>query len=263
MADKKMKWRVGGKTYLREVPDGEVKREAAFYAMYRSSIDGLIGPEEVEEIKMFGANCEGWGADSPFRHVQKTPDIGPWRYEIFKADFAAVQAAGVLSNQMITDDRADWFPDIFLWTPFSFVRQTVKDFLEAHDPEGHLFFSTKIFGETSGKEIAGGPYYQWMPARRLFMSPDFEIPSGPKVAKKVLKGRFGSERIAWQIQYNLPFRKFLSTLPCFGINFDYQIGFNAAMFRALKEAGFTGLVEREHDDWDEPDNINWNIGHFE
>lgn len=258
-----MKIRLAGNTYLREVPDETVKRDATFYGMYRTPMDGLIGPDRVVTIRPLGPDSPGWSADSTYRQVQDTPDIGPWRYEIFKADAAAIQAAGSLTDHAVDDDRADWFTDIFLWTPFSFVRASVKDFLDARDPGGHLFFPTRLFGTESGDEITGGPYYQWMPARRLYLSPTFQVPHGPRVAKHVLKGRFGSERYAWHLLKNRQFRDFAKTLPCFGFNFDAQIAFNASMFRALKQAGFTGMVEREHDDRDEPDNINWNIGHFE
>jgi hypothetical protein len=38
--------------------------------------------------------------------------------------------------------------------------------------------------------------------------------------------------------------------------------YNAPMFKALKAERFTGLIERDHDDWRKKDDKNWNIGHF-
>jgi hypothetical protein len=153
MSDTDLIRKCGGDTYYRETPDGKVLREALIYAMYSNPLQGYIGPSERLETKSFGANRTGWGPDSDLRKVQRIEGLPFWRYEIFEVNEEAM--APMLTDFEITDDRFDWMTDIFCWTPMSIVRQKVRDFLLDTDPEGHMFFPTKIFGESSGLELQG------------------------------------------------------------------------------------------------------------
>ncbi len=258
LSQQEMSRKVGGTTYHREVPDGRLLREAAIYVMYSNSLQEFLSLERVENIKRFSPHLDGWRDLGPHRKLQDMPKIPFWHYEIFETDAAGVQASR--TDYLITDDRADWLTDIFCWTPFTVVREKVRDFLEDTDPGGNAFFPVKIFTKESREELPG-QYFNWLPKRRLFPSIDL-VPQSDVVVRKPYGSDFGGRKVASEFQFNTELKHFAKELPSFGINFGFQAAFNADLFKALKAEKFTGLVERKHCDPNKRDNKHWNVDHI-
>lgn len=257
MTEKTTKMKVGGKTYVREEPSTTVKKEALCYVMYRSPFEGFMSFEPTTP--------HGTLSQFPLQGRSKLESkLGPWDLQVFESSASELEAVGLIHEVAVRDERADWMTDIALSFPMSLVRKDVKEFIEEFDPQGSLFFPTRIIGRDSKKEIEGGPYFQWMPKRRLFLPLDYKAPPGSVIPETFVDGKFGADGPLYQFQNNPLLREWMSKTPCFSVGFDYQVGFNAALFKALKSEGFTGLVEREHDgDRWAKDNINWNVGHIE
>ena len=80
--------------------------------------------------------------------------------------------------------------------------------------------------------------------------------------RKPFGAPFGAYAEASELTHNRVLREFVQRLPVFCMHFAMYPGYNAPMFKALKAERFTGLIERDHDDWLQKDDKNWNIGHF-
>lgn len=254
----------GSDTYYREQPDGKVLREALAYAMYSNPLRGYLGLEARTRTRAFGQNRPGWeDGPNPLRKVQQVEGLEHWRYEVLEQDAAAMKP--MLADFDITDERADWLTDIFLWTPMTLIREKVRDFLEDTDPGMNLLFPTRVFHKTSGKEVPE-KFYSWLPKRRLFRSRDHVVDKSIKI-RSPFPGSLGTDNIAIEMATNQSLRALAQTLPSFGFYFDSPTVFNAKMFTALKAEKFTGMVERpdtgtEHMGFLADDDPNWNVGHF-
>ena len=87
--------------------------------------------------------------------------------ERFTDDIGSMREHRVLKDYLIEENVADWMPDICLWTPFPIVRDRVRAFLDARDPEGNQFFPMSMMVKETGAPLADGPYFWWMPRRRV------------------------------------------------------------------------------------------------
>ncbi|MCI5097306.1 MAG: hypothetical protein MRY77_13400 [Rhodobacteraceae bacterium] len=258
MTEIEMKRKIGRTVFRRDVPDGSVKQDALLYVTYTNPYPEFVALEEKRDLPSLSARLPGWGKDGPYRRKSKIPGLQDWHMETFEPDDVGV--APVLGDFTINADRADWMPDLFIWFPLAIVRGRVREFLMDTDPDGSLFWPTRLFVEETGQELAG-PFFQWMPKRRLFLDAKFRAPVD-RMVDKPFGGPFGAHAEASELTHNSILREFVQRIPLFGIEFTNYPAYNAPMFKALKAERFTGLIERDHDDWLQKDDKNWNIGHF-
>jgi hypothetical protein len=258
MTELEMKRKIGRTVFRRDVPDGSVKHDALLYVTYTCPYEGFLALEKVSDSEYLSAWEPGWGADGPYRKKSNIPGLPNWRFELFEPDDAGI--APFRNEFTIPDDRADWMPDVFQWVTFPIVRGRVREFLEDTDPDGSLFWPTRIFTSETQQELPG-PFFQWLPKRHLFLDSDFTA-APDRAVRKPFGAPFGAYAEASELTHNRVLREFVQELPVFCMHFAMYPAYNAPMFKALKAERFTGLIERDHDDWLQKDDKNWNIGHF-
>jgi len=140
------------------------------------------------------------------------------------------------------------------------VRESVREVLTSIDPEGSAFYPCKIFLSESKQELPGR-YYHWFIKHWLSPIKQIEHPRSKGITRP-FGGRFGDPGVATEYASNSKLLDFAASLPFFTPGFTSSLAMNATTMKTLKEAGFSGLIEREHDDIYTED-IHWNVGHYE
>ena len=249
---------IEGHSFVKEVPNQEVLREAAFYVQYGGPAGVVMELSKLEDYRMLSGRRPGWGLGSRF-HIEQPlpPEIGEWVHYIF--DFPLEKFSEFYSDVCIRGDRADWMTDI-LYHAMPLVSPLFKEAICDMDPDLNYFFPARIFDRESGKLIDDS-YHFWLPRRRFSFVPkerrEFDKRSAPP-----FPGAFSSPDVAWELMNNSALRSFVQDLPFWGKGYAISgVAYSSPSFHKLKSLGLSGLVENTADRMVFR-NLNQCVGHF-
>jgi len=254
---------VDGVTFYKEQQSPAVIHTSAkFFAFVQPTNDDVYFTKYKDQNTHSISYIEpGWGHDSNYR-VRLSLPAGMEKWSRLRYTFPPEAIAPYLSDITIKGERAHWYPDFGATVQSLLVTERAKQAILDLDPGNHYFQPARVTIAETGKPLPEQRFF-WKP--RNVMRFDHRAPSRNLFRPPFRPGgAFWNAQIAWELKFNEALRDYVSRLPFWALDQDqFNFGMSPDVFRSLKAAGFTGLIEIVGDNYYADDfDRNANVGHF-